>query len=410
MPRPRKSWVVFGAACALLVSAVWVGLGTNSPETADALLTRGREALAREDLATARTVLEQMETLAVVDPNDLALFRAQCLIAQDQIAEAIEVLAAIPDDSPMGAQIRLKQGQLELRRDHLASAERALTRAAQLDPNLAQAHRELIFILGYQVRRDELRARYRALAATGVLTPYDVYLWCLTRYNTWDAAEHFDDLERFVRAEPSDDWSRLALSRAAIALNRIEDGLAILEPLDPKRPEVQLVRAQAELARGDLNQADALLAANPPDHVESLRLRGKLALYRNDPDKAVEFYRRAVELAPEDREGVIGLAQSLKAAEDPEADRWLEAARTHERYAHQLNQLRLPENQNDPESWRTMADLCERIGCRAEAAAWYQLLIARDPLDSKAQAALARLQAQEESEARSNSSPSSTAP
>jgi len=396
-PRFRTSWVVLGIACVLLVAAIIVRFNLNTTQSAEGWLERGREALDRQDLAAAQAILERLESMPQVDPNDLGLFRAQCLIAQNRIAEAIEALAAIPDEFPLSAQVRLKQGQLELRRHRLASAERALTRATQLDPNLVQAHRELIYILGYQVRRAELRARYQALAQTGTLTPYDVYLWCLTRYNTWDAAEHFDDLQRFVRAEPTDEWSRLALARAAIALNRIDEGLAILQPLDPEHPEVRLVRAQAELARGDLNQADALLAANPPDHVESLRLRGKLALYRNHPNDAAAFYRRAVELAPEDREGVIGLAQSLKAAHDPEADRWLNAARDHERYAHQLHQLRLPENQNNPESWRIMADLCERIGCHAEAAAWYQLLIARNPLDSEAQAALARLKARQES-------------
>ena len=96
-------------------------------------------------------------------PQDWML-RAQVSLARERIDEALTALASIPDDHRLAPQARLRAGQIELRRHRARVAEQLFREAIRLDPGLAAAHRELIYILGYQLRRDDLVAEFRASA------------------------------------------------------------------------------------------------------------------------------------------------------------------------------------------------------------------------------------------------------
>ena len=64
----------------------------------------------------------------------------------------------------MAAQARMLAGQTELRRDRVRLAEELFHAALALDPRLVQAHRELIYIYGMQLRRRELSREFMALS------------------------------------------------------------------------------------------------------------------------------------------------------------------------------------------------------------------------------------------------------
>src|SRR6185437_9404992 len=92
------------------------------------------------------------------------MLRGQLAVAIGRPDEALAELARVPDDHYMAAQARLLAGQTELRRDRFRRAEEDLRAAVGIDPALVKAHRELIYIYGYQLRRKALSEEFRALS------------------------------------------------------------------------------------------------------------------------------------------------------------------------------------------------------------------------------------------------------
>ena len=90
--------------------------------------------------------------------------RAQYAAARQEPDAALADLPRVPDDHLAAAKARLLAGQIELRRDRVRRAEEWFLEAIRLDSRLVQAHRELIYIYGMQLRRAELSAQFLALS------------------------------------------------------------------------------------------------------------------------------------------------------------------------------------------------------------------------------------------------------
>ena len=86
-----------------------------------------------------------------------------------------------PTTTHLAPRARLLAGQTELRRSRVRYAEEWLIAATRLDPRLVQAHRELIYIYGTQLRRTELNAEFIALSQLSNLTFDNAFQWCLLR-------------------------------------------------------------------------------------------------------------------------------------------------------------------------------------------------------------------------------------
>src|SRR5207245_1511075 len=112
----------------------------------------------------------------------------------------------------MSPQARLLAGQIELRRNRVRAAEAHLLAASRLDPKLVQAHRELIYIYGMQLRRVDLNVQFRTLSRLSALTFNNVFHWCLIRNSVWEPREMVSTLGSYIEADPDDRWSRLALA------------------------------------------------------------------------------------------------------------------------------------------------------------------------------------------------------
>ncbi len=118
-------------------------------------------AQAEADLMAGRfdrvdAALKRLGRLRKPSPLDYML-RGQYAAARKQPEKALEALARVPDEHSMAAQARLLAGQIELRRARVRHAEALFQAALKLDPKLVQAHRELIYIYGMQLRRAEFR-------------------------------------------------------------------------------------------------------------------------------------------------------------------------------------------------------------------------------------------------------------
>ena len=91
--------------------------------------------------------------------------------------------------SPLAAGARLLAGQVELRRDRFRFAEQSLRAAVRLDPKLIQAHRELIYIYGFQLRRAELADEFLALSKLTDLRFQEMFHWGLLKNESWEPGE-----------------------------------------------------------------------------------------------------------------------------------------------------------------------------------------------------------------------------
>jgi tetratricopeptide (TPR) repeat protein len=339
----------------------------------------------------ARSALRRIERLRRKTARDWAL-QAQLASAAGRTDEALAALAEIPADDPLSAQASYMAGRLERGRRRLRAAEAHYRRALAIDPGLTAARRELIYIYGVQLRRREVDSEFRALARLTRLTHHDLFTWSQTHFTTWrpDIAA---DLEAFLAADPDDRASRLALAEILVDQPGTEAKVqGVLRDLPRSDPDATALRVRLALNRGRLDEAEAMLSGAPEGHPALARLRGKLAMLRHDPAAAIRHYRRALSSEPYDRVTASDLGRALALVGDKAAaDAYLSRVRPLDELYNLVTRVRSAERENRAPDLTRLGATCEAAGLLEEARGWYRLAIDRDPLDSRAQAALYRL-------------------
>jgi tetratricopeptide (TPR) repeat protein len=323
------------------------------------------------------------------------LFRAQIEMARDKVEPALADLNSVPDGHPMGPQARLIAGQLELRRFHLRVAETYLKRALALNPKLAQARKELVYIYGMQMRRADLAVQFRALDELLPLTYDQVLLWCMTRGSIWPPLKHSEDLKQYLEADPDDRATRLAL-----ALNHEQGGLVdkaeqLLKPLPDSDADARALRARIALDRGDTEAVVRLLGSGHLEHPGLLRIQGRLALLRGDGALAIRAFTAADQAEPLDRDTLMGLGHAYRMiGDEARAAPYLALAAYVDRLSNLLAKAHSRGGRAEPGIVPKLARACEAVGRYREAKAWYKLILRQDPLDQEFQRALYRVDEQ----------------
>lgn len=378
------------ALVALPALAIVGGLAAWLSRPGDAALRREAESAA----AAGRWEPARSAASRIAHPTDAdRLLRATAAHALKREDEAADALAAMRPDGPLGASRALLLGQVEQARHRARPMEQALRKALKLDPGLSAARRLLVYLYGLQERRPELMAQFAALAERGPVTVDLALHWGLSHGAIGDPAEARADLEKFVRADPDDLRSRLALAEVERRLGRFDEMERTLASIPDSDPRALAIRAQAAFDRGENEAGMALLARGPEDDPVLALLRGRRALARRDGAEAVRHLKRANAADPGNQETLFVLAQALRLAGATE-----EAERVgREAAAHQALRSLLVDfsNSTSPraESFRKIASACEAVGRADEAIAWYRLAVTVDPLDTQAQKALYRLKA-----------------
>jgi thioredoxin-like negative regulator of GroEL len=212
-------------------------------------------------------------------------------------------------------------------------------------------------------RREAADAYRQALAADEENVEARLHLAELLLTDTQDAAEALDHFERLRGRRPADAAVVLGLARCQKALGH-------------------------PAAARDL--LDALLADHP-DHPRGLAERGRLALDEDDAAGAEAWLRRAVALAPDDREALHALVRALWAQDKQDQAEALEPALKQltadlSRYQEVLQAVA-----KDPRNvaLRTEAGkLCLRHGRKDEGRRWLATALQIDPSYGPARAAL----------------------
>jgi tetratricopeptide (TPR) repeat protein len=342
--------------------------------------------------------VEQLSRLR--EPTSLDWFlRGQLALARNRTDDAIVLLSRVPDDPHIAPRARLLAGQAELRRNRVRRAEEWLIAAIRLDPRLIQAHRELIYIYGTQLRRTELNAEFIALSQLSNLTFDNAFHWCLLRNNSWEPGKMIEPLSRYIDSDPGDRWSRLALAENYRRMGCSGDAERTLAGLPRGEPVVIDLLARIEVDRQDLEQAERLLATGRSDDPLLARLRGRLALGRGDAKSALGHFRIALAADPLSRETLFGLTAALELSGEPKAaEPYRQAAANLDRLNSLVQRATAPEARRDINLMRQLGAACTALQLKALARAWYKLAISSNPLDSESQQALYRLTDPKESQ------------
>jgi Flp pilus assembly protein TadD len=146
--------------------------------------------------------------------------------------------------------------------------------------------------------------------------------------------------------------------------------------------------------RHENDRAEKLLASGPADDPTLARIRGRLALVRHDGPAAVHYFRIAQNDEPENRDTLFGLINALSITGDEKGAAPLrEMGKNLEVLNTLVQKAASPRSRDEPGLFSELGAACAALGHNAEARAWYELAIARNPLDTKSQQALFRLQA-----------------
>jgi tetratricopeptide (TPR) repeat protein len=386
-------WLAQAVLGAVFLAALAGGLRAVWREDPDAVWSQAQAQLKGGRIDEAERLAKRLARLRKPKVVDLFL-QAQVAIARQRDDQALEVLARIPRDHVLAPQAHLMAGQIELRRNRLRFAERSFLQAIELDPRLVAAHRELIYIYGYQLRRRELGRAFERLAGLTDLTFDNAFLWCLLRSAVWDAGTVILDLSRFLEADPEDRWTRLALAENYCRTGLRDEARTVLEPLPLSDPDALALRVMLALDQQQLEEARRLLDSGPADHPVLARLRGRLALAEHDNHAAARHFRVALAGDPDNRDAILGLINALTRLHDDEAAAPLRrVAEDLDRLNTLIQRAATPYERNNPRLLRDLGAACARLGRFPEARAWYQLAIAQDPLDTESQQALFRIPA-----------------
>lgn len=250
---------------------------------------------------------------------------AQSLLESGQLEDALQLTADALARDPSDAELWLGHGVALARLGRVAEAQRALVRAAEIEPEWAEPWRHLAEIL---LRRDRpeqaLAVADRALA----MERDDPQLMALRR-----SASLTVRVRRFTRRGAAEEPAMLA--QELMASGRVDDALevtrtALLSEVDDV--DLLVTHARAARARGDLEEALGALSTasfEAPDWPAIWRERAEVESALGLRHEALVSVRRALELEPGDLALFVLYERLEREASDvppqnPEVDRFLE--------------------------------------------------------------------------------------
>jgi tetratricopeptide (TPR) repeat protein len=388
--RPLHAVLFLGLVTVGLIGALWSLVDRRgwTPQTVRTRMYADLRAGRLADCWAALTWLEHQDRLIAED----WMVRARIEQLQGRPNDALNSLKRVDDRDPLAAQAWLMSGLIELERRRARAAEVALKKAIELDPGQAAARLELIQLYSRQQRFAQLDAQFSALADRDRLDFDYLRFWFMTRGAPWDAKDDVDALRRYVDADAEDQWSRVALAEGLRRLGRVEEAEQVLQPMPDVDPEALALRAQLALDRGDIERVERLLAGGSAAHPRLAQLRGQLALKRGDGVSALGHFQAAYTAKQDDCITLTGLATALRqTGQTKAAEPFLAQIRHYNAMPALIDRLIAAKAATDADLQRRLGSLCEAIGRRSEARAWYRLAAANNPLDAEAQQALFRL-------------------
>ncbi|MFM7130667.1 MAG: tetratricopeptide repeat protein [bacterium] len=368
------------------------GCGIFKAEDPEVLYEQALANVEAEKFTEARAQLDRLKKLRPMTVLDHGL-QSRIDMAAGRCAEALAELAAIPDDHALAGWARLRRGQLYRQMFDFRRAETELRAAIRLDSASVPARRELVYILGLQLRRAELNQIFLELSRLTTLSPKEVWVWCMVRDLVWWVPEEqIPILQKAIEADPDDVFSRLALAEVLQRNSRVDDANQELALLPPDLPEALAKRLEIQIEKDGPENAGGLLGKIPENHPSASLIRGRLALGLGNAPEAIRQFEIADKSDPGRRQVLADLGRALGLAGDLAKAR--DFAQKAGRVDELNNMLLKSENtveKSGPAEWKEFARACEKAGRLNESRAWLALLIQKNPLEESAQAEIYRI-------------------
>ena len=284
-------------------------------------------------LAGAHSLLGRMDDViaccqkvTALDPNRFDAFYNLGVALQhcDKFNEAADcyhrVLALKPDFAPAHANLGMtffKLGRLE-------EAEAASREALRLDPNQFQAANNLGLVLRAQNRLDEATAIFTDLIQRAPQMPEAHHNIALCLHALERSNEARAHLEEAVRIKPDYHESYTELGRLAFTEKRFADAIASFERasyLNPTDAEAWMRLAEvnwAEKKYPEVLRAIERAVKIRPDWAEAYEVLGRAQMEAGSgvivpSQNAEKSFRKAIELKPEYVDAYLSLGRSLRA-------------------------------------------------------------------------------------------------
>ena len=204
------------------------------------------------------------------------------LVDRGDYAHAEGLCRALLQKHPNDINVLGLRGAVLIKLNRFEEAEQALRQTIRLAPTFAKPHEDLGFVL-LELNRP---------------------------------AEAADVLRNAVRLDPELEWAHLNLGKALARLGFGAEADTAFEKsfaLNPERRK--LAHAAEHHKEGRLEEAERLyreVLRDNPQHVDALRMLGRIALSAKRNADAERLLRRAVELAPDFGGAIMDLARLLK--------------------------------------------------------------------------------------------------
>ncbi|QDV38638.1 FG-GAP-like repeat-containing protein [Tautonia plasticadhaerens] len=324
------------------------------------------------------------------DDGKARIMLGQMLVSTDRRSEGARVLAGVGADDPSYADARTQLGELALSLGDAPRAEVAFRQAAEADPKAVAPRGRLIYLLGLQLRSAEARdVLWQLHEATGDARML-VDLILDAAKSEVDVRGISPEIGQFLDGSPDDAFLRRAYGLSLHWKGEFSAALPHLEAaasglVDDPIGRLALAECRAQLGLPvELPGAMGTIPDPPADASRWWVSLGQLQQAEGRPGDALESFRRAVALNPESPEAHHRLSQELSRSGDDVG------AAEHSRRAEELRRrwvvlrrnftdLRSFGFEEDAELLARLGDQCRDASLLAEARAWYEHAIGRDP-------------------------------
>lgn len=272
---------------------------------ASALLMLGEPVEARKE---ALSILRQSPS-----SSEALLTLAESVRTEQELKEVEQQIQQIK--VPESSALHLILGNLALRKNDAATAEKELQRALDLEPKSAVAH---MVMANLYLSRKELHRAGEELKAAAELAP--IRSTHRLRYMDFQAqngalSDAQAELKEITRQAPDYLPAWLLAAQLAFAEKKYDESLSLLENVTSRSPEnidAHLLRAQALLAKGESKKAVTDLQALDKTYSNVPGIKYYLAhayVQNNDPKQAIAELNKAVAAKPDYVEAVLLLAE-----------------------------------------------------------------------------------------------------
>jgi tetratricopeptide (TPR) repeat protein len=272
---------------------------------ASALFMLGEPVEARKE---ALSILRQSPS-----NSEAILTLAESVRTEQELKEVEQQIQQIK--VPESSALHLIQGNLALRKNDAAAAEKELQRALDLEPKSSVVH---MVMANLYLSRKELHRAGEELKAAAELAPIRSphrlrYMDFQARNGALNEAKA--ELKEITRQAPDYLPAWLLAARLAFDEKKYDESLSLLENVTSRSPEnidAHLLRAQVLVAKGESEKAVTDLQALDKTYPNVPGIKYYLAhayVQNNDPKQAIAELNKAVTAKPDYVEAVLLLAE-----------------------------------------------------------------------------------------------------